>query len=908
MVSIRLLTSTFVAFGAMALGLAQTPPPAAPASPAPQGDAKPEPPKKDPKVEEYEKAVKDLKKIEGPFTFYQRKRDVLLELPESQLNRTWLMQGTFQTGVVGDGAQSGFPINFGPLAVFEWQRMEDSVWLVRPNTRFMWEGGDPLAIASQRTFPNAILASYRIEATNPEKKLLLVNVTNFFYGDSIRLSELMGQVLGGEYMLDREKSFVDSIKGFDDVNTVQARLHYMSPRGAQRNPLAALLGIPDPHLEDSRSAPLRVSYTMWYRKDTGYRSRLADPRIGYFTRDYFNVSRFSESDRTERLINRFHLVKKDPTAVLSEPVKPIEWVIDGSVPPEWRDAVAKGILVWNDAFEKIGFKNAIVVRQSEGIADYDHADGRHNVVRWAMSPDAAYAIALFRTDPFTGQIYNASVLMDANMVTAAFREHERLVLPDANARKRALDVAQRDPHRGCSDEEHLYDPEAGKRRELRKELAKEGWDGVECNLAQGMLAESQFAWSVIQASGFKVSRKAYTEQFVTHVIAHEIGHCLGLRHNFVASTNLTTAQLANDALTGKVGVSASLMEYTPVNILATLKGSGNFYTKTLGPYDYLAIQYGYSDVPGGSTLGERFALSRIASKTSQPGLRWMGDENANQWDPYVVTFDCAKDPVNYSMEVLKAARRVKADAIKNFPKPGTSFEDRTNALLFSISRVFREGRYTARFVGGMRGSKAFAGDPGALPSLMPTPAAEQRQAMRLIVQNCFKPESFELPASVKINLGRDPNIEDNASWTAPLRELIAGQQAMLFASLLSSNTTDRIVENEFKLGANGYGIDEHYATLLGAVFQEIGNGKSLDPLRRDLQRFAVQFLLTQAGGAQGGLSEDARLLATDSLRRIAARFQAASNGATLNSLTKMHYRDSAETIRRFLQRTQVVSR
>lgn len=877
-------------------------------------EQKKEEPKKDPKTEEYEKAVKDLKRFEGNFTLYQRKKEILLELPESKLGKLFLIQAACNTGFMGDGLQAGFPVGGNTIDVFRFEKNEDSVWLFKPNTNFRWESGDPLAVASARSFPEAILGSFRIEATNVEKKLLLVNITNLFYGDFLLLSDMI-QMMVGPYGLDREKSGPESIKVFPENDVVRMKLHYFNPRPQGPNPLMAAMGLgAGTQLEDERSIPFKVTYNFWWREDTGYMPRQADPRVGYFTQDFYNVARFSQDDRTERFVLRWNLKKKDPKAAISEPVKPIVWFIDNSVPEIYREACKEGILYWNRAFEALGYKNAVVVKDApKDDPEWDHADGRHNVLRWAMSPDASYAIALFRNDPFTGQILSASVNFDAGMPQFGFWEHEKVVVPaTSHITDRAIDILTR-AHEAklpsaCKPEDYLWDGErAVAQAEIASKMARFGWRSNYCNYAREKLESAATGWAALTAGGkLAISSTRYAQDFVRDVVSHEIGHCFGLRHNFIASMRNTTAELADDTLLKNRSVTSSVMDYTPVNVQAILKGNGVFFAPRIGEYDMWAIKYGYMDVPGAATpAGERFALAKVAALSGLPENRYMSDENADGWDPAVVRFDLAKDPLNYSQRMLDAVSNIEHYAINELPKAGQSYSKRTTLLKLVLQRTFREGRSMARFVGGINASKSYAGDSGASSTLRPVSAADQRRALQIIANRCFSYNAFNWPESVMMNLAEDPNSDLFSSWNAPIRQIVSQSQIALYATLMSDATLRRIVENQYKWKSNpsAYRLDEHFSTLLGAAFSEVGTGKPSSANRRDLQRFAVQALIVQAGAPSNAVHEDVRMLANDSLRRLQARFASAAKKGGVDGMTAVFYRDTAANIGRFLNRT-----
>ena len=895
----------------LTIGMASAQPPAKPEAEKAQ-DVKKEEPKKDPKVEEYEKAVKDLKRFEGAFTLYVRKKELLLELPEANLGKLWLYQATLNTGFNSGSfqpGQAGEPIN--NIDAFRWERHDDQVWLVHPNTQYRWSKDDPLAAASERSFPEASLGSYKVEATHPEKKLLLVNVTNLFMGDPIQLGDVVNMGAGGQFVLDREKTGVDQVKAFPENTVVRMQMHFSSPRAAAQNPIAALLGGKS-MLEDSRSVPFKISYNLWYRKEDDYRPRQADPRIGYFTTDFYDVAKFTNEDRTTRYINRWNLKKRDPNASLSEPVAPIVWYVDSSVPKDYRQAVKDGLLRWNLAFEKLGFKNAVQVKDApEGDPNWDHADGRFNVVRWTMSPDSGYAVAQFRTDPFTGEILNAAITCDANMMSFAQQQQQRLGVPASTAIPASLSALLRskdsaDPLRVLWGE---INPD---REKALAYLTANGWNAFGCDRAERGLDDLRFAWGALNAApGIKISKEEFAKEYITDVISHEAGHCMGLRHNFVASTLLTTAQLADDALIEKTNVSASVMDYVPVNIQAILKGKGHFFSPVLGSYDMWAIQYGY--VPAGDVEGSgRTALAQIAAKSGEPGHAFMTDQDfMGGVFPYVVQFDNAKDPLSYSQKVIDAANRTRAFAVKNLPRPGESYAYRNSLIMGSLRTVFRQGQLAARFLGGMVGSRNHRGDTNEIPTLAPIDAATQRAAVSLIVRNCLSMDSLHVPANVLLSLNQDYLQSDQTSnfspntYNAPLRDEISSNQIQLFAALISASTTDRMLENQFKAsGSNVYTMPEHYGVVLGAVFSEIGQGKDIAPTRRDLQRFAVQSLITQAQAPIGSVNDDVRTLASDGLRKLASKIKSQlRNSRKLDAMTQAHLKDIQEQIYRYLSRS-----
>jgi hypothetical protein len=864
----------------------------------------------DSKASSYKSAVKDLKRIDGPMPMYIRKKEVLLEIPEDKLGKLFIVQAALESGLDGGFLSAGMPIGGNSVDVFKWQRHDDTLWLMRPHISYRWDQKDAFAVGADRSFPEAILGSFRIEQQDPEKKLLLVNITQIFYGDLFHLQEMVMGGLSGPYQVDREKTGIEKAKGFADTNVVEMNMHFYSPRGGEPNPLAALLGLGGENtLEDDRSAPLKVDYTMWYRRDDGYKPRLEDPRVGYFDETFFSMDKYLDLDRTERFINRFNLIKKDPSAKLSEPVKPIVWTLDPSIPELYRPAIKEGILRWNKAFESAGFKDAVQVQEvPKSDPDYDHADGRYNVVRMVVAPSSPFAaISLFRTDPISGEILNASITLDGNIIRDFMQEHFRNQESSLKPQERnALQVLTRDRARTDTDDWFLFaSPGEQARKSLEDRFSKFGWNSHLCTYESELAEDSELSWTAVQSVNHEITKEEYVKKFLAMCVSHELGHCLGLRHNFAGSTNLSTAQLADDKLTATEGITASVMDYMPPNVMAVLKGSGNFYSPTVGAYDLWAIKYGYIPIDAKTPIGEKFALSQIASQSGLAGHAYMTDESADRWDPYAVRFDGAKDPLNYSDKVLLSLRRARQYAITNLPKPGESYSTRTMVLLTSLMRSFREGRNAARFVGGIRESRNFKGDQGEKPTLAPVDPAVQRQAMHLIATNFFSKDAFDLPPSVLNTLSFD---ENSSGWAAPLRDLLGSWQSSLLALVMSAATTDRIAENSYK-SATEYRLDEHFGTILGAVFDEIGKNESIKPLRRDLQKFALSGLMLEAGAPQGAVNDDVRIIAAESLKRLDQRIATQlHNTSKLDGMTVMYLKNNHENLQRFFSRNLVITR
>ncbi|MDK3158742.1 zinc-dependent metalloprotease [Kamptonema cortianum] len=843
-------------------------------------------------IEKFEKAIKDLPVFEGEFTLYQKKKEVLLVIPEAKLGKLFFAQATVGMGVGMDGLQSGDPLNQDFVDTFQFELgSNEDIRLVKPNLKHRWLADNPLARASQLSFPNAILANYKIEAKHPTKKLYLINITRFFDGSLFKLQNIVNMTAGMGYSPDSANSDLLSIKSFPENTVVKYGLHFRKGGFGDDDGgslLALLLGLSTVSpLTDTRSLPLSVVYNLWFDRDTGYQPRLADPRVGYFTTDYFDVDKLKQPLRDTKLINRFHLVKKNPGLALSEPVKPIVWYLDKTIPAEYKDAVRSGILFWNKAFEAIGYKNALVVKDAPDDPDFDGTDGRHNVVRWIMSRNSAYAVAWFRPSPVTGEILNAAVTVDANYPASALTEFKTEVL--GVTRRPWID--------------EWYEMSVA-RTKIDRALRGTGYRKVACDHAHELMDEGRYGFAALQASGLPVDAKEYADILVADLIAHEVGHCLGLRHNFAASTLHPSQKLKDFETVSKLGVASSVMDYTPVNVAAVLAGNKGYYNPTIGAYDLWAIQYGYADVPGTTMQEEVDGLSAIARRSGEPGLMYLTDEDADGVNPLAVRWDLGQDLLGYLTDRATADRLIQNYAVTKATGVNEPYTVRNGLILRTIRGRYRSASTASRIVGGVEFRRQFKGDNGEVPTLRPVAAAKQRDAMRFIIQNALLADLDDLPQNVLHGLSQNPDI-GGAEYIAPLRQYIGMQQRVTLGQLTNQDKIFQITENAFKTKneADRYTLTEHYNMLFSAVFAEIGQNKSIAPLKRDLQRYFVTILIGQSTGNAGMVNDDARMICSAALGRIKTRIsQQLAKGDSLDEITILHLQDLNGQIDRFLKR------
>ncbi len=833
-----------------------------------------EAPKK--KEKTIEEVVKDFEKMEGVFTLYRKKETgkdtIYMEIREDQLNRLMLLQVTQSTGTGGYALAAGNPIDD---ILFKFVQREEQILFVVPNIRFRAKESEPIARAIKRSFADAYLEAFRIEARSEERRSLLINVSDLFRSDIAQITRL-AQSAGGAYAIDREKTVISAIKNFPSNLVVQTSYHLVRAGGGGGGASLAIPGMSSgAPLADPRSLPLDITYNLFFLPENGYRPRLADPRVGYFVTEFQDFTQ-DKDDQITRYILRWHLEKADPDAPLSAPKEPIVFWLDNAIPTEYRDAVREGILWWNKAFERIGIKDAIVVKQMPDDADWDHADMRYNVIRWVTSPSSGYAVALFRANPLTGQILNASITVDANMTRFARSEFKRMVNPLS-----AFDPDPLPAHPfGCN---------------LAEEAAYQAWFG---HMAMKILQTPQST---------RISESEYVRQYIREIVAHEMGHILGLRHNFIASTLHTTIDLTDASRFNQNGLTASVMDYTPVNIMALQSPRSAYWSQGLGVYDHWAIEYGYKPSKARTPEAELPMLRNIARRGTEPGLAYQGDEFADSVDPLITRFDLGKNPLDYWATVFREVNRMVPQLPAKAVKPGENYYELTRSFNGMLSMYARAASVVARYIGGVHLNRNHRGDPNEKPVVLPVSAADQKRALALLTQYVFSPKAFNFPKELYLKLAPDPYpdyasmLTSRSRFDAPVRDTISGIQTRTLRRLFSEQTLSQIANNEFKARKpeDTLSMTALFESVSNAVNAEIINGTSVPALRRLLQRTYLRTLADMLVAPNSGVPDDARMLARHHLRRVKSQITAVRN-KPLDAATRVHLDEMLSEIDRVL--------
>ncbi len=646
-------------------------------------------------------------------------------------------------------------------------------------------------------------------------------------------------------------------------------------------PTATPTATPKTNSTTENSAQNSASNNGLISKD--YRPRLADPRVGFFVNGQLSAGRTgfetfdddAAADPRVVYINRWNLQKKNPAAKISEPIKAITFYLDTSIPLLYRGAVREGILSWNRAFEPLGFKGAIVVKDAP-VNDWDTADMRFNTIRWVASPPSgtgAYAVALLRENPLTGEIINAGINVNSNFVRVAYQEKQEVINPLDDVRKAQTPFA----------ESRIGESEIG-----------HAFHGEACELDGEWLRNASLAREAAQVAGFPLDNKKYVNQLLRGVVAHEFGHILGLRHNFVASTFLTPAQLKNSVVTKNEGVSASVMDYVGFNAFG-LKSGAALFSSGPGRYDKWAISYGYTPIDATSTQGEKPALKRIAARTNEPGLAYQSDELADDYDPTIVRYDLSSDPLAYVERSFDETRELLRTLGARKPKVGETYASFTRRLRSLIRVNGRDASIAARYIGGAINRRVVRGDRGEKIPFSPVPLAQQRRALEILNRRIFAPGAFVIPAAYLRQTAADPyDFSDAAADAAfPIREDISRVRSGVLFTIFDPVRLTRIANTSWKFPAQTLGFPELFATVRRGVWGTLGAKSQFSAQQRDLARAHLR-ILTDISVEKRPAPADAKLVAFSELQTLKKQLSGPRETSP-DALTRLFF---ADTLRR----------
>ncbi len=842
----------------------------------------------------FSQVIMGMSKIEGLFTFYwdEDSGNAYMEIKPDQLDQIYLCSITREAAeahIYDSAAQvREFP--------FVFVKAGHNVQFVHKNVYYRADEDNPVAKALERGLSDSIVGSAPMASKpNPDGGGYLVSPDHFFIQDIADVGSSSNRnSRGGGFSFDKGNSRFTSIKSFPHNSEIEAAIHFA---GRSRIRSATL---PEP-----TSMFHRYHYSLSMLPATGFRPRLADDRVGYFSTMYQDYNEVERESPYVRYINRWHLEKENPLLEVSPPKEPIVFWLENTIPDKYRPAMEEGILRWNKAFEKAGFRDAIVVKQMPDDAEWDPADSRYNTIRWMVRPGGTYAVGPSRTNPFTGQIYDADIRISADMARAVYMSHVEYVDPLSTLREFS---GLMDPFDGI---EALGRYGAGESEGASGDgvtpldgFGRLAADGL-CSYQRGKSREAAFGMALLRARGVTngTDRRAenYLRDYLAETVCHEVGHTLGLRHNFKASTIRTLEEMHDARMTSNEGLMGSVMEYNPVNLARRHEEQGEYFHSTLGPYDIWAIEYGYTPIEAETPEEERPVLDEIASRVSENDLAYGTDEdsfgfNPRGMDPMCNVWDLGKDPIRYYDRQLDLARELWAGVEKNFEKPGARYTKLRDIFGRGMAMYVYTGLNCSKYIGGYYTRRDHIGDPGGRLPMEPVSAAKQREALMFLADNFFAADAFEFDPELLNKLAPERfwdfenSIFSQVRLDFPVHNSVLAVQAAplvrLYHPLVLSRLQD--LQLHYAAGHSPFTMEELFSVVRDAIWSELASGRSINSFRRELQRVHLGILMHYVMSFGAGAPHDAATLARADMKLLLRGVNRALAGTAMDSMTRAH--------------------
>jgi uncharacterized protein DUF4953 len=511
------------------------------------------------------------------------------------------------------------------------------------------------------------------------------------------------------------------------------------------------------------------------------------------------------------------------------------------------------------------------VKQQEADATFDTYDARHSTVRWFVSTDAGFAIGPSSADPRTGEILVAQVGIPElwSRVNRTFITEQALsAWPAFDAYKATL-----------------------------------GFDGRSCTFATDAIAEMQFGLDVLEARGEIEPGSPEADAFVAaslkSVVMHEVGHTLGLRHNFRGSTVYPLTKISDPKFSTEVGITGSIMDYTPLNISVKGETQGAYFEPSIGPYDYWAIEYAYRPL---AKETENEELAKIAARgATDPLLAFSSDEEVIAGlDPDASQFDLGSDPLLYLKKRLLISQELWQRLESRQLKPGESYDVLRRSFEAGFRQVGRATALAAKYVGGVYYVRDYAGT-SHLP-LTPVSPDKQRAALKLLAGGVFSADSFKFKPEFMRSMGIDYlNIGFDIARMNPdfsLRSRVLALQTATLNQMMSDTVMSRLLDSEIKVSKSDQALrlGELFTTLQDSIWSELTTKASIPGPRRDLQREHLRRIVNALTRPSSATPADARALLREEARDLSAKIKVSLASGRSDRETRAHLSEAANTL------------
>jgi hypothetical protein len=744
-------------------------------------------------LDKIQQKTKGCELFDGLFKIYQSKKDgkSYIEIDTSHIGKEFIYFSYIENGVLDAGTAKG---SYRGSKIIKINKFYNKIDFTITNTKYYYDAESPLSKASNANINTPLIISENIIAENNDKTKFLISADNIFLNESFQQVKYSyppgykGFRLGN---LSKSKTRYHNIKSYPENTDVIVNYFYESKYPSKRGSGA---------VTDSRNISILVQHSLVKMPDDNYNSRADDSRIGYFTTQSNHMTTLDQVNYRD-FIQRWRLEKKDSVEELSEPIKPIVYWIENTTPTEYRQIIKEGVERWNIAFEKAGFTNAIQAKIQPDTAEWDAGDIRYNVLRWTSSPNPPWGgYGPSFVNPRTGEILGADIMLEWSYISNR--------------------INQSDLFNENNDSYHQN-----------------------CDASHFQKIENSLGFNYIKSMNLSDELKDdLVKQSLYRLVLHEVGHTLGLNHNFKGSTLLTNEELNNKDIVAEKGVCSSVMEYPAINITKDTNNQGLFFDVKPGFYDVWAIQYGYSEFK--SNDDEKTELSLILSRSTEKELAFANDaldmrSAGKGTDPNAMIYDLSSDQLEHSEDKIKMIFDILENLQEKYTKENDTYEELYRSYRTLAYSYYQALNIVSRQIGGVMVDLAHIDQKSSNKPFVSVDKAKQKEAMRIIAEYGF---------SNKMLLQQDlmPYLQKqrrgfNVSNDPSIHQRILSYQNSLLNHLLHPRVLTRITNSN--LYGNDYTLPYYMIDLRNAIFESDLN-KNISTIRQNLQTSYVNRLIS----------------------------------------------------------------
>ena len=882
----------------------------------------------------FEKVVEGYERVGTPsgqasfYTLFTREKDaqVLAELPRDFEGKRFYLVATVAAGHPQVGVYSIWHDAVGvPTKTVYWSRRGDQLMLVEPNLSVRSSGDDQSRAGVERVNTDRVVLSVPILTMGPGGGPV-IDLDRALLGSS---DQFIGGFLNGANTglakITKAKVFPRNIE-----------LGFELPRaGGQLGQVRFSLGMPE--------------------KAANFKPREADRRVGIFFESYADRAVNDGSSQITRYAVRWHIEKADPSLRLSPPKQPIVFHIEHTTPVRYRRWVREGVLAWNKAFERVGIIGAIEVRQQDAstgaFMDIDPEDIRYSFVRWTNA-GMGFAIGPVHSHPDTGQIYEADIVMDEGFIGSYANEYLQSELaatamsvispelagwlaehPEWDPRVRLADPGDRDrvaaltkaiAERPEDTARFLADAPATMSPMVWEAHRPAMGGGRSICMMQPGLSSSVAAARLAMDMGIgglglppEARRDAdaslldglpewFVGPMLRDVVMHEVGHTMGLTHNWKGSALHSIQEMNTEGFAGPN--QSTVMDYAVSNIIVEggprgLK-QGAYQANDIGPYDMWAIEWNY-------TFGDPKA---VAARAAEPAHAYMAEDGQFSPDPQAKVWDLGRDSIDFAEERIRFVNKARGELLTRAVKDGESWQKARQAWQQLLGMQSGAVSMSINWVGGAHLQRSMKGDPDAPAPVRPVDAAQQRRALKFVVDHAFDSAAFGLDPEVLAYLQSDNWYDEgyNTAHAWPVAQSVLGVQASAMTGLINPQRLGWVMDNELRTpaGEDALTVPEIFDALREKIWnlpdpdgQYTNRTPLVGQLERNLQMEHLTRMINLATGMRwpGASGRTIQALARQELATLQAKVVLYSKAKGIDAYSAAHLRDVDERITRALE-------